>query len=88
MWVLWPGAYTDRLMQSVQALHDPERGWYEGWLEISHAPPSPPLPLKSSCASTFMSIPLVKPARQSGIASRFPVFMFQLPATLPAAPLA
>ncbi|HEV2611029.1 MAG TPA: DUF3131 domain-containing protein [Noviherbaspirillum sp.] len=37
MWVLWPGDYTDRLMQSVQTLRNPERGWYEGRLENSGA---------------------------------------------------
>lgn len=37
MWVLWPGEYTDRLMQAVQPLHHPERGWFEGRLEHSGA---------------------------------------------------
>jgi hypothetical protein len=37
MWVLWPGEYTDRLMQATQALHHPERGWFEGRLEQSGA---------------------------------------------------
>ncbi|WP_420473278.1 DUF3131 domain-containing protein [Noviherbaspirillum sp. ST9] len=35
MWVLWPGEYTDRLLQAVEALHQPNRGWYEGRLEHS-----------------------------------------------------
>jgi len=37
MWGLWPGSYTDRLMQAVQNLFNPERGWYEGRLEQSGA---------------------------------------------------
>lgn len=37
MWALWPGDYTDRLMQAVQGMHNPERGWYEGRLENSGA---------------------------------------------------
>lgn len=37
MWALWPGDYTDRLMQSVKSLHEPERGWYEGRFEASGA---------------------------------------------------
>jgi hypothetical protein len=35
MWVLWQTPYTDRLMQSVQSLYHPERGWYEGRLEAT-----------------------------------------------------
>lgn len=35
MWALWPGPYTDRLMTAVEALHSPERGWFEGRYEQS-----------------------------------------------------
>jgi hypothetical protein len=37
MWALWPSDYTDRLMEVVQYLHNPDRGWYEGRLERSGA---------------------------------------------------
>lgn len=37
MWVLWPGAYTDLLMRSVQNLYSAERGWYDGRMEDSGA---------------------------------------------------
>jgi hypothetical protein len=38
MWALWPGEYTDRLIGAVQYLYDPDRGWYEGRLELGGAP--------------------------------------------------
>lgn len=38
MWALWPGDYTQRLLTSLQWLHDPDRGWYEGRLEQGGAP--------------------------------------------------
>ena len=38
MWALWPTDYTDRLIEVVQSLYDPERGWFEGRLEASGAP--------------------------------------------------
>jgi hypothetical protein len=38
MAALWPGEYTQRLMESVQWLHDPDRGWYEGRREQGGAP--------------------------------------------------
>jgi len=38
MWALWPGAYTDRLIESVQWLYDMDRGWYEGRLEAGGQP--------------------------------------------------
>lgn len=38
MWALWPGDYTRRLLASLQWLHDPDRGWYEGRLEAGGAP--------------------------------------------------
>ncbi|HYF41520.1 MAG TPA: DUF3131 domain-containing protein [Ramlibacter sp.] len=40
MWALWPGDYTSRLIEAVQWLHDPDRGWYEGRLEAGGAPHS------------------------------------------------
>lgn len=33
MWAVWPGAYTDRLMQAVEGLYHPDKGWYEGRVE-------------------------------------------------------
>ncbi|HZY20262.1 MAG TPA: DUF3131 domain-containing protein [Ramlibacter sp.] len=33
MAALWPGEYGDRLLQSLQQLHDPDRGWFEGRYE-------------------------------------------------------
>lgn len=38
MWTLWPGDYTQRLVDSLKWLHDPDRGWYEGRLEAGGAP--------------------------------------------------
>jgi len=38
MHALWPGEYTERLLASVQTLHEPDRGWYEGRLEQGGAP--------------------------------------------------
>lgn len=38
LWALWPTAYTDLLMTSVQTLYSPERGWYDGRMEKSGAP--------------------------------------------------
>ena len=33
LWVLWPGEYTRRLVESIQHLYDPDRGWFEGRYE-------------------------------------------------------
>lgn len=30
MWALWKTSYTDGLMQLLNPLHDPEKGWFEG----------------------------------------------------------
>lgn len=38
MWALRPGEYADRLIEAVQHLYDPDRGWYEGRLEAGGAP--------------------------------------------------
>nr|WP_236599588.1 DUF3131 domain-containing protein [Ramlibacter alkalitolerans] len=38
MAALWPGEYAQRLMEGVQWLHDPDRGWYEGRYEQGGAP--------------------------------------------------
>jgi hypothetical protein len=38
MWALRPGEYADRLIETVQHLYDPDRGWFEGRLEASGAP--------------------------------------------------
>jgi hypothetical protein len=35
MWVLWPGAYTDRLMRAIEALYGSDKGWYEGRYEMT-----------------------------------------------------
>lgn len=37
MWALWPGAYTDLLIDAVANLYSAERGWYEGRMEDSGA---------------------------------------------------
>jgi hypothetical protein len=33
LWALWPTSYTDRLIDMVTPLHDPDRGWFEGRYE-------------------------------------------------------
>jgi hypothetical protein len=33
LWALWPTSYTDRLIDMVAPLHDPDRGWFEGRYE-------------------------------------------------------
>jgi hypothetical protein len=38
MEALWPGEYTKRLLQDVQWLYDPDRGWYEGRYEQGGGP--------------------------------------------------
>ena len=38
MWALWPGDYSQRLVDSVQRLYDPDRGWFEGRFEAGGAP--------------------------------------------------
>ncbi len=38
MWALWPDDYTDRLIEAVRHLHDPDRGWFEGRLEATGGP--------------------------------------------------
>lgn len=38
MWAVWPGDYTDRLVDAVRWLYDPDRGWYEGRLESGGLP--------------------------------------------------
>ena len=38
MWALWPGEYTRVLLQGVQWLYDPDRGWFEGRHEAGGAP--------------------------------------------------
>lgn len=38
MWALRPGEYTQRLVDSLQYLYDPDRGWYEGRFEASGGP--------------------------------------------------
>jgi hypothetical protein len=38
LWALWRGEYTQRLMESMRLLYDPDRGWYEGRFEQGGAP--------------------------------------------------
>ena len=38
MWALWPGEYTQQLIEGVRWMHDPDRGWYEGRREQGGAP--------------------------------------------------
>src|SRR6185369_968436 len=38
MEALWPGEYTERLLEGVQWLYDPDRGWYEGRFEQGGGP--------------------------------------------------
>lgn len=38
MWALWPGEYTQRLLEGVQWLYDPDRGWFEGRFEAGGGP--------------------------------------------------
>jgi hypothetical protein len=40
MWALWPGEYTQRLLDAVRWMYDPDRGWFEGRLEAGGAPQS------------------------------------------------
>lgn len=37
LWVLWDTAFTTRLMRSIEALSDADRGWYEGRYEATGA---------------------------------------------------
>jgi hypothetical protein len=38
MWALWPGEYADKLLEGVQWLYDPDRGWFEGRFEQGGGP--------------------------------------------------
>ena len=38
LWVLWDTWYTDLLMDAVEHLYDPEKGWYSGKYELSGKP--------------------------------------------------
>jgi len=38
MWALWPGEYTRKLVEGIQFMYDPDRGWFEGRHEAGGAP--------------------------------------------------
>jgi hypothetical protein len=37
-WALWPDDYSRALVESMQWMHDPDRGWFEGRLESGGGP--------------------------------------------------
>jgi hypothetical protein len=83
MEALWPGEYTRRLLEAVQYLYDPDRGWYEGRFEAGGAPHANiTLATNAAILETLLfqaKGPLYTPAPRTGLFEQRTGDVFQRP---------